>query len=118
MLPYETLRLVVHQHQVPSHPIDWPLITSDVLPLCQFHRSIPAHIYSYPIEIPDHAPPVPLRRYGFHGLSYSSILKKVANHLDKKEEQTSLIVCHLGSGASMACIKDGKSWDTTVRVIE
>ena len=48
------------------------------------------------------------------GLSYSSILKNVAKHLMKPAEQISLVVCHLGSGASMCCIKDGKSIDTTM----
>lgn len=57
---------------------------------------------------------MPLRRYGFHGLSYQSILTKSAKFLGKPEGETSLIICHLGSGASMCCVKDGKSYDTTV----
>lgn len=80
----------------------------------QFHRSLPKHIYTYPIEQPKHEPPVPLRRYGFHGLSYSSILKQVAPFLEKSKEETNVIICHLGSGASMCVIKNGKSLDTTV----
>lgn len=75
---------------------------------------MPKHIYTYPIEQPEHAPPVPLRRYGFHGLSYANILKQVAAYLDKPSEKVNVIICHLGSGASMCVIKDGKSLDTTV----
>jgi len=79
-----------------------------------FHTSIPPHIYTYPIAQPEHDSPVPLRRYGFHGLSYASILGKMAKFLNKPEREMNLIICHLGSGASMCCVKDGKSYDTTM----
>lgn len=75
---------------------------------------MPKHIYTYPIEQPEHEPPVPLRRYGFHGLSYSNILKQVSEFLQKPKENVNIIICHLGSGASMCVVKDGKSLDTTV----
>lgn len=57
---------------------------------------------------------VPLKRYGFHGISYAYILKRVAAHLKKKPEETSLIALHLGSGASIAAIQNGKCIDTTM----
>lgn len=75
---------------------------------------MPKHIYTYPIAQPEHEPPVPLRRYGFHGLSYANILKQVTKYLNKPVEKTNIIICHLGSGASMCVIKDGKSLDTSV----
>lgn len=55
-----------------------------------------------------------LRKYGFHGLSYSYILRAVAKHLNKRIEDTSIIALHLGSGASMCAIRKGKSVDTTM----
>ncbi|KEI42549.1 uncharacterized protein L969DRAFT_91988 [Mixia osmundae IAM 14324] len=58
--------------------------------------------------------PIPIRRYGMHGLSYSSILTNVARHLDRSETSLNIIICHLGSGASMCCIEKGKSVDTTM----
>jgi acetate kinase len=54
-----------------------------------------------------------LRKYGFHGLSYASIVKNLAKHLNKKEEDVNIVVAHLGSGASSCCIKGGKSIDTS-----
>lgn len=54
-----------------------------------------------------------LRKYGFHGISYSFILRSVAEFLNKPTEKTNLIVMHLGSGASMCAIKEGKSIDTS-----
>lgn len=54
-----------------------------------------------------------LRKYGFHGLSYASIVKNLAKHLNKKEEEVNIVVAHLGSGASSCCIKGGKSIDTS-----
>lgn len=55
---------------------------------------------------------MPLRKYGFHGLSYASIVQSLARHRGKKEEDVNVVVAHLGSGASACCIKKGKSVDT------
>ncbi|PAV19315.1 acetate kinase [Pyrrhoderma noxium] len=54
------------------------------------------------------------RKYGFHGLSYSFTLRKVAAFLKKPDDKTSIIVMHLGSGASVCAIKDGRSIDTSM----
>lgn len=78
-----------------------------------FHSTIPKYIYTYPID-PKVAEHNKLRRYGFHGISYKFILHAVAKHLNKLVDETSLIVLHLGSGASACCIKNGKSLDTTM----
>ena len=98
-----------------------------------FHSSLPPEVYTYPVPHDQVKSPVPLRKYGFQcvvtythsslisflhadcsGLSYAYILKRTASFLKKPIEETSLIVCHLGSGASMCCIRNGKSIDTTV----
>lgn len=79
----------------------------------EFHQSIPEHIRTYPID-PEIARKNRLRKYGFHGISYSFITRSVANFLGKKESETSLIVLHLGSGASACAVKNGKSWDTSM----
>lgn len=55
-----------------------------------------------------------LRKWGFHGLSYSSVTRSVAGYLDEKESELNLIICHLGSGASICAIKGGKSFDTSM----
>jgi acetate kinase len=77
-----------------------------------FHKTLPKHIRLYPID-QETASKRGLRKYGFHGISYSFILRSVAEYLGKPQEETSLIVTHLGSGASICAIKDGKSVDTS-----
>ena len=79
----------------------------------QFHATLPRHIYTYPID-PVIAKKNRLRKYGFHGISYAFILRAVAEHLGQKMEDTSIIALHLGSGASVCAIKNGKSRDTSM----
>lgn len=79
-----------------------------------FHTSIAPHKTTYPVGAISHPIPVPLRRYGFHGLSYCSILRQMAAKLGKDEQQVSLVVVHAGSGASACLIIDGKSIDTSM----
>lgn len=79
----------------------------------QFHQSIPEHIRTYPIN-QDIAKKNKLRKYGFHGISYSFIARSVAQFLGKELDETNLIMLHLGSGASACAVKDGRSWDTSM----
>lgn len=77
-----------------------------------FHDSMPEAVKTYPIN-QEVAKANGLRRYGFHGISYSFILRSVAEFLKKPVEGTSLIALHVGSGASICAIRDGKSVDTS-----
>ena len=79
----------------------------------QFHQTIPEHIHTYPID-QEIAKKNKLRKYGFHGISYSFITRSVAKFLGKEEGETSLIMLHLGSGASACAVKEGRSWDTSM----
>jgi acetate kinase len=81
----------------------------------QFHHTIPEHIRTYPIN-QDIARKNKLRKYGFHGISYSFITRSVAEFLGKETKETSLIILHLGSGASACAVKNGQSWDTSSNV--
>ena len=56
---------------------------------------------------------MPIRKYGFHGLSYASIVWSLSKHLQKPEKKVNIVVAHLGSGASSCCIKGGRSIDTS-----
>ncbi|KAH0585387.1 hypothetical protein H2248_008625 [Termitomyces sp. 'cryptogamus'] len=78
-----------------------------------FHTTIPRHISSYPID-QSIAQKRGLKKYGFHGLSYSFILRSVAQHLERPPSSLNLIVLHLGSGASACAIQAGKSLDTSM----
>jgi acetate kinase len=79
----------------------------------QFHMSLPPHVYTYPIN-QERAQKNGLRKYGFHGLSYSFITRSIAKFLQKDVSKLNIIALHLGSGASACAIKGGKSWDTSM----
>jgi len=78
-----------------------------------FHQTMPeqAYIYALPYELYEtHG----IRRYGFHGTSHYYITQQAAVVLDKPVEQVNIISAHLGNGASVTAIKDGKSVDTSM----
>ena len=78
-----------------------------------FHSSLPAHAYLYalPYELySEHG----VRKYGFHGTSYQYLLQAAAHALGKPVTEVNMIACHIGSGASMCAIKEGKCIDTTM----
>ncbi|OAL69296.1 acetate kinase [Trichophyton violaceum] len=78
-----------------------------------FHQCLPDYIKTYPID-PEVAKLKMLRKYGFHGISFSFILRSVSEFLHKPASESSLIALHLGSGASVCAIQDGKSIETTM----
>merc|ERR1711920_451075 len=55
-----------------------------------------------------------VRRYGFHGTSYKYVSGAVAQALGRPLQQLNMIICHLGNGCSMACLKGGRVVDTTM----
>lgn len=77
-----------------------------------FHFTLPpaAHTYAVPLDwlVKDG-----IRRYGFHGLSYQYASRRAVQLLENGPIAR-LLVCHLGSGASLCAIRDGKSVDTTM----
>lgn len=78
-----------------------------------FHQSIPEYAYKYALPnklYEDNG----IRVYGFHGTSHRFISKQTANVLGKPLEETNLISVHLGNGASIAAVKNGKSIDTSL----
>jgi acetate kinase len=78
-----------------------------------FHQSIPEKNFRYalPNEFYEKHK---IRRYGFHGTSHRYVSKKSAFFLNKKLEDLNLITLHLGNGASVCAIKEGKSFDTSM----
>ena len=56
----------------------------------------------------------PLKRYGFHGLSHAYIARRAAELLGRSPKGLRIVSCHLGAGASLAAILDGRSVDTTM----
>lgn len=78
-----------------------------------FHNTLPVHVCTYPID-QSVAKRNKLRKYGFHGISYSFIVHAVSAHLKKPVDKLNIIALHLGSGASACCIHSGKSIDTSM----
>ncbi len=77
-----------------------------------FHRHMPRAARIYPL--PRFLEGEGVRRYGFHGLSYEYIMAELAKEAGPEAARGRLIIAHLGNGASMAAVKDGKSVDTTM----
>ncbi len=78
-----------------------------------FHQTMPeeAYLYGLPYE---YYQKYRIRRYGFHGTSHSYVSKKAAEVLGKNYEDLKIIVCHLGNGASVSAVKNGKCVDTSM----
>ena len=78
-----------------------------------FHQTIPPHAYTYAIPYTLYKK-YGIRRYGFHGTSHRYVSRQACEYLGCTFENKRVITCHLGNGASMAAIKDGKSIDTSM----
>jgi acetate kinase len=78
-----------------------------------FHQSLPIKnfLYSLPYE---YYQKFHVRKYGAHGISYRYVFSKLLEYSDLKAEETNAIIMHLGSGASICAIKQGKSFDTSM----
>lgn len=79
-----------------------------------FHQTLPPEVYTYALPPAPEEPVIPLRKYGFHGLSYASIVHSLAKAVGKQDAEVNIVVAHLGSGASACCIERGKSIDTSM----
>ena len=78
-----------------------------------FHQTMPekAYLYGLPYEYYEK---YKVRRYGFHGTSHSYVSKKAAEVMGKAYDEVKTIVCHLGNGASVSAVLNGKSVDTSM----
>lgn len=76
-----------------------------------FHQTMDKEEFLYPVPYSWYTD-YQIRKYGFHGTSHKFITKKVQEMLGR--DNVNVISCHVGSGGSLCCIKDGKSFDTTM----
>ena len=78
-----------------------------------FHQTMPkkAYLYGLPYEYYEK---YGVRRYGFHGTSHSFVSKETAKFLGLDLENSKIIVAHLGNGASISAVKNGKCVDTSM----
>lgn len=78
-----------------------------------FHQTMPKENYIYPVPYEWYTK-YGVRKYGFHGTSHKYITGVMKEKLGR--DNVNLIICHIGSGASISAIKDGKCYDTTMGI--
>ncbi len=78
-----------------------------------FHQTMPpaAYLYGLPYELYEK---YKIRRYGFHGTSHRYVAGRAMEVLKRDPENTNVITCHLGNGASVTAIEHGRSIDTSM----
>lgn len=78
-----------------------------------FHQTMPmkAYLYGLPYE---YYTDYKIRKYGFHGTSHSFVSKRLLSIIGKENQESKVIICHLGNGSSITAVKDGKSFDTSM----
>lgn len=91
----------------------WPGIPEVGVFDTAFHQTMSptAYLYGLPRELYDK---YRIRRYGFHGTSHRYVATRALEILGRKAENTNLITCHLGNGASITAIEGGRSIDTSM----
>jgi acetate kinase len=78
-----------------------------------FHQTMPQHVYLYAIPL-RYYEKYKIRRYGFHGTSHRYVARKACKILGVDFNAVNIVTCHLGNGASITSIKQGKSYDTSM----
>ncbi len=78
-----------------------------------FHQTIPPVNYLYPLPIELYTQDR-IRKYGFHGTSVQYLTKAYAKQIGQDIKSVTIIVAHLGNGASITLVKNGKSYDTSM----
>ncbi len=78
-----------------------------------FHTTMPEESFLYAVPF-DWYEKYAVRKYGFHGTSHKYVTQRTAEILGKKAEDVNLVICHIGNGASICAVKNGKSIDTSM----
>lgn len=78
-----------------------------------FHQTMPPEAYLYGIP-KEYVEKYGIRKYGFHGTSHKYVSKRLADYLGKDYNDMKIIVCHIGNGASISAVKNGKCVDTSM----
>lgn len=78
-----------------------------------FHQTLPKFAYMYALRYEAYTKHG-IRKYGFHGTSHKYVAQRAAVLLNKPIEETKIITCHLGNGASLCAVRYGKSVDTSM----
>ena len=104
--PANLIGIRVYQELMPGVPMVGCFDTA-------FHQTMPKKAYLYPIPI-EYYEKYGIRKYGFHGTSHSFVSKETAKFLGMDLNHSKIIVCHLGNGASVSAVVNGKCVDTSM----
>lgn len=78
-----------------------------------FHQTMPDNAYMYALPY-EYYTKYGVRRYGFHGTSHRYVSQRAIELLNLDSNNSKIITCHIGNGASIAAVKNGKSIDTSM----
>ena len=78
-----------------------------------FHQTMPPEAYMYAVPY-EYYRNYGVRRYGFHGTSHQFVAERAAVMLGRPFDELKIITCHLGNGSSIAAVKNGKCYDTSM----
>ncbi len=113
MIPYAPLHNPAHLLGIRSTQKVMPNLPQVAVFDTAFHQTLPDYAYRYAVPT-DWYKNHGVRRYGFHGTSYKFVTQEATKLLNIPVSDSALIIAHLGNGASLAAVLNGKSVDTTM----
>lgn len=113
VIPFAPLHNPAHLLGIDAARANFPKIPHVAVFDTAFHQTMPPKAYRYAIP-EEYYSDLHLRKYGAHGTSHMFLSQEAAKLLGKPLEETNLITCHLGNGASVTAVKGGKCVDTSM----
>lgn len=113
VVPFAPLHNPAHLLGIDAARANFPKIPHVAVFDTAFHQTMPPKAYRYAIP-EEYYTDLHLRKYGAHGTSHMFLSQEAAKLLGKPLEETNLITCHLGNGASVTAVKGGKCVDTSM----
>ncbi|TWU30484.1 acetate/propionate family kinase [Bythopirellula polymerisocia] len=112
IMPYDPEHLPIEIELIEAFRERYPTLPQVAFFDTAFHRTMP-RVASL-LAIPRRYEAAGVRRYGFHGLSYQFLMEELARLGDPAATKGRVVLAHLGNGASLAAVRDGKSIDTSM----
>lgn len=113
VIPFAPLHNPAHLLGIAAARASFPNIPHVAVFDTAFHQTMPPVAYRFAIP-EEYYKNIGIRRYGAHGTSHMYLSQEVAKYLGKSVEDTNVITCHLGGGASVSAVKGGKCIDTSM----
>ena len=113
VIPFAPLHNPAHLLGIDAARANFPSIPHVAVFDTAFHQTMPPKAYRYAIP-EEYYTDLHLRKYGAHGTSHMFLSQEAAKMLNKPLEETNIITCNLGNGASVSAVKGGKCIDTSM----